>query len=71
MNNRNKNNIMRKILEYGFIAVVSCFLLSCDSNSERGEHFKEPRIVTDSDGKQWIVKHNMGDNYILQPMPKK
>ena len=30
MNNRNKNNIMKKILEYGFIAVVSCFLLSCE-----------------------------------------
>ena len=32
MNNRDKNNIMKKILEYGFTAVVSCFLLSCETH---------------------------------------
>jgi hypothetical protein len=68
---KNKMN-MKNLIKYGFIAVVICFCFcSCDSNKERRNNFTEDRIVTDSDGNKWIVRHNIGDNYILQPMPKK
>jgi hypothetical protein len=43
MKNRNKNNIMRKILKYGFIAVVSCFLFSCGES----ETLKETPMYLD------------------------
>ena len=62
--------ILKNLIKYGFIAVVICFY-SCDSNKERRNNFAEDRIVTDSDGNKLIAIHNFGDNYILQPMPKK
>ena len=60
-----------KKLSYAIYIVLVVFFTSCDSNEKRGDTFSEPRIVTDSDGVEWIVEHRFGVNYTLLPMPKK
>ena len=61
---------IKQIAVYSFCTLLVAFT-SCDSNKNRRDNFEEQRIVTDSDGNKWIVKHNIGDIYVLQPMPKK
>lgn len=57
-----------KYIIYFLLVVV---IVGCDSNEERRKKFSERRILIDSDGDKWIVKHHMGDNYHLTKMPEK
>lgn len=66
MNNRNKNNIMRKILKYGFIAVVICFT-SCETV---GDKYDKMELVDIKTGNIYILDHHHKDAYFIHPKMK-
>ena len=57
---------MRKILEYGFIAVVICFT-SCAVDGDKYDGIEVVNIKT---GEIYTLKHNKKDSYFIYPKMK-
>ncbi len=57
---------MKKIL---FI-LIFFFLIGCDPRLEMREFFKKPKVLTDTQGREYFVEHYFGGNYTVIPLPK-
>ena len=57
---------MRKILEYGFIAVVICFT-SCNVD---GDKYDGIEVVNRETGEIYTLRYNRGDVYFVYPKMK-
>ena len=54
-----------KLRAFTIIALIfaGTIIAGCDSNRDRREFFKKPRIMTDSQGGKWLIEHHIGDTY--------
>ena len=64
MKRRNFKNSLAICLYLVLTCVISA---GCDSNSERREKLgTKSNIMTDQDGRKWLIKHRFGDNYTIE-----
>lgn len=52
------------------MAMSACILLLCAGclvDSETRKEFKEPKLVTTAEGKQYVVEVFLGDRYTVRP----
>lgn len=58
---------MKKIL---FILIFFFLAVGCDPRSEMRELFKKPKVLTDTQGREYFVEHHFGGGYTVIPIPK-
>lgn len=55
---------------YFALFALLVFVVGCDSNKEMRERFGgKPRLLTDAQGRQYIVEHSLGLSYTVIPVP--
>lgn len=51
------------------IQIICIFLIGCSESTDNIKiHFENPTIVTDDAGNKFVVKHHLGNTYIIDPL---
>ena len=60
-------NLIRRTSICMYLVLTCVIIIGCDSDSERREKLgTKGNIMTDQEGRKWLIKHRFGDTYTIE-----
>ncbi len=58
-----------KKLTYSLLILIFLFFSACDSRIEMKTFFENAKVLTDKQGREYLVEHHIGNVYTITPIP--